>query len=245
MLGEATHIGPLAAFAAGIASFLSPCVLPLVPGYVSYIAGTAGQESSPAKKRRWPPLALASLFVLGFAAVFISLGATASAAAQFLLQYRREATVVGGVVIMVFGLLMLGVMDRVTLLQRDVRWHPQLQGGRPAAAFALGVAFGFGWTPCIGPVLGAILTVAAVSTDTGGVALLAIYSLGLGVPFLLAAAFTGQMLQHQHLLRRVSRPIQRAAGAIMVLMGAFMISGHLAEFSYWLLRVVPWFSRIG
>lgn len=140
---------------------------------------------------------------------------------------------------------MLGVMDRVTLLQRDVRWHPQLQGGRPAAAFALGVAFGFGWTPCIGPVLGAILTVAAVSTDTGGVALLAIYSLGLGVPFLLAAAFTGQMLQHQHLLRRVSRPIQRAAGAIMVLMGAFMISGHLAEFSYWLLRVVPWFSRIG
>lgn len=245
MVGEASHIGPLAAFAAGVASFLSPCVLPLVPGYVSYIAGTASQERTAVQIGRWPPLALAALFVAGFATVFISLGATASAAAQFLLQYRREATVVGGLVIILFGLLMLGVLDRVTLFQRDVRWNPQLQGGRPAAAYALGLAFGFGWTPCIGPVLGAILTVAAISTDTGGVALLAIYSVGLGVPFLLAAAFTGRMLQHQHLLRKISRPVQRVAGAIMVLMGVFMVTGHLADFSFWLLRVIPWFARIG
>jgi cytochrome c-type biogenesis protein len=245
VVGETSHIGPLAAFAAGVASFLSPCVLPLVPGYVSYIAGTASQERTAVQVRSWPPLALAALFVAGFATVFISLGATASAAAQFLLQYRQEATVAGGLVIMLFGLLMLGVLDRVTLFQRDVRWNPQLQGGRPAAAYGLGLAFGFGWTPCIGPVLGAILTVAAVSTDTGGVALLAIYSVGLGVPFLLAAAFTERMVQHQHLLRRISRPVQRAAGAIMVLMGAFMATGHLAEFSFWLLRAVPWFSRVG
>lgn len=245
MAFETVGLGPVTAFAAGIVSFLSPCVLPLVPGYVSFIAGTAGRDQAKSDDSRWRSSLLSLVFVLGFSAVFIAMGATASALGGLLLQYRREASVVGGVVIMAFGLLMLGTPRMLGWLQRDLRWHPQWRGGRPVFAFGLGVAFGFGWTPCIGPVLGAILTMAAVSGGLDGLALLAIYSAGLGVPFVLAAAFTAQMIRHQATLRRVSRPLQVLGGLVLIAMGIAMISGHLSDFSFWLLRTFPALGRIG
>lgn len=245
MAVEASGLGPVTAFAAGIVSFLSPCVLPLVPGYVSFIAGTAVRDQAATAKARWASSLLALLFVLGFSTIFVALGATASAIGGLLLQYRREASVTGGVVIMVFGLLMLGIPNTFGWLQRDVRWHPQWPGGKPVFAFGLGLAFGFGWTPCIGPVLGAILTMAAVSGGPHGLGLLAIYSAGLGLPFIFAAAFTAQMLRHQNALRRLSRPLQVLGGLVLVGMGAAMVSGHLSDFSYWLLRTFPALGRIG
>jgi cytochrome c-type biogenesis protein len=242
---DSSGLGPIAAFAAGVVSFLSPCVLPLVPGYVSFIAGTAAREQGAAVSTRWTPPLLALAFVLGFSTVFTALGATASAVGSLLLQYRREASVLGGGMIVLFGLLMLWIPAGFGWLQRDVRWHPAWPGGRPVLAFGLGLAFGFGWTPCIGPVLGAILTLAAVSGGFDGVGLLAIYSTGLGIPFVLAAAFTGQMLRHQQTLRRMSRPLQVIGGIVLVAMGAAMISGHLTDLSFWLLRMFPSLGRIG
>jgi len=157
---EAGAIGLTAAFAAGMISFLSPCVLPLVPAYVSYVAG---QSHSALERRRdahqrLAALALSSVFVLGFGVVFVALGAGASALGGLLLRYRYEANLIGGAVVIVFGVLMIGMSRGMPWLQREWRFHPNLAGGRPLAAFVLGLAFGFGWTPCIGPVLGAILT---------------------------------------------------------------------------------------
>lgn len=233
------------AFAAGMASFLSPCVLPLVPGFVSYIAGQSLPAPNESARRPAANVGLALLFVAGFSCVFVALGTAASLAGQVLLQYRQQATVAGGVLVAAFGLFTLGLGSRLGWLQRDLRFHLQLPGGRPLAAFALGLAFGFGWTPCIGPVLGAILTIAAVSEGFAGPGLLAVYSAGLGVPFLLAAAFTGKMMQRQAMLRRISRPLHLLAGAVMVVMGVAMVTGHLADFSFWLLRAFPALGKIG
>ncbi|MBA3520493.1 MAG: cytochrome c biogenesis protein CcdA, partial [Rhizobiales bacterium] len=162
-------------------------VLPLVPGYISYVAGnTAVDEGSRSLGGRLSTLLLGVFFVLGFSTIFISLGASATAISRILLWYRYEANILGGALIILFGVFMTGLV-RLPWLQRDFRFHGDLKGGRPLGAYVLGLAFGFGWTPCIGPVLGAILTVSALSsTASSGIALLGIYSLGLAVPFLLS-----------------------------------------------------------
>lgn len=243
---EASGVGLATAFLAGIVSFLSPCVLPVVPGYVSYIAGQSGASPASVERGRLAALLLAAFFVLGFGIVFVVLGASATALGRLFLRYRYEANVVGGVVVIAFGLLMLGVLNRLPWFQREFRLHPRLAGGHPAAAFLLGIAFGFGWTPCIGPILGAILTVTAVHSSLhGGIDLLAAYALGLGVPFLLAAAFMRALLAHLKALRRAGRPLQTATGAIMVLFGLAMVSGKLSTVSYWLLETFPALGRIG
>jgi cytochrome c-type biogenesis protein len=165
---EISNIGVLTAFAAGAISFLSPCVLPLVPGYVSYVAGESAADGE-ADRGFWlrlKALALSLYFVLGFSTVFVLLGASATALGQLLLSYRYELNIVSGVVVIIFGLFVTGLM-RWSWMTRDVRFHAALEGGRPLSAYVLGLAFAFGWTPCIGPILGAILTVSA--------ALLAIY----------------------------------------------------------------------
>ena len=242
MLGLAT------AFAAGVVSFLSPCVLPLVPAYLSYVAGESlhGARTRPDAQARISAVALSMFFVTGFSAVFIALGASASALGRLLLQYRYEANIVGGVIVMVFGLVMLGLAQGASWFYRDIRFHPRVRSGRPAAALVLGLAFGFGWTPCIGPVLGAILTVsAAQSPDSGGVALLSAYALGLGVPFLLSAVFAGAAVGRLKALRRLGRGLQIAAGAIMILMGLAMVTGRLTTFGFWLLETFPVLGRIG
>ena len=245
---EASGIGLATAFLAGAISFLSPCVLPVVPGYVSYVAGQGGQSREVALgvHHRAKALALSAFFVLGFGAVFVALGASATALGRFFLRYRFEANLVGGIVVIAFGLLMLGALRFLPWFSRDFRVHPRLAGGHPAAAFVLGIAFGFGWTPCIGPILGAILTVTAVQSSLrGGVGLLVAYAAGLGLPFLLAAAFTRELVDRMKALRRIGRPLQYVAGAIMVLFGIAMITGRLTTFSYWLLEQFPVLGRIG
>ena len=243
---EASAIGLAAAFAAGLVSFVSPCVLPLVPAYVSYIAGQALPGGERNTHARWVSLGMSAFFVLGFATVFIALGAGATALGRLVLQYRYEANLVGGAIVIVFGLLMLGMDRFLPWFQREVRFHPALRGGRPLASYLLGLAFGFGWTPCIGPVLGAILTLSAVQTSVStGVGLLAVYAAGLGVPFLLAAAFTREMLGAAKRMGRAGRWLQYAAGGILVLMGVAMMTGRLSMFSFWLLKTFPVFGRIG
>lgn len=244
---ELSSIGIATAFVAGAISFLSPCVLPLVPGYVSYVAGRSlsDAELPHAAATRLPALGLSLLFVFGFSSVFVALGASATAVGQLLLQYRYETNLVGGAIIIVFGLFMTGLL-RLSWMQRELRFHAAGPGGRPLGAYVLGLAFAFGWTPCIGPVLGAILTVSAASaTVAQGVALLAVYSLGLGLPFLVAAGFTGAFLGRMRVMRRFGRHLQVLAGLVMVAMGVAMITGYLSAFSFWLLETFPGLGTIG
>lgn len=235
----------LTAFAAGIVSFLSPCVLPLVPGYISYVSGGALHEVARSATARVATIALGVCFVLGFSMVFIAMGATATALSRLLLSYRFEANIIGGLIVVVFGVFMTGLVP-MPWLMRDTRFNGNIRGGRPAGALLLGIAFGFGWTPCIGPVLGAILTVSAVSSTVGsGIVLLTAYSLGLGLPFLLSAAFTGGLLRRWRGAGRFGRWFQIAAGAVMIVMGAAMITGTMTVFSFWLLENVPVLAKIG
>lgn len=238
---------PLTSFAAGMVSFLSPCVLPLVPGYLSIVAGEA--VAAPADGARpavsLAPLRLSLLFVLGFSTVFITLGASATSLGRLLLAYRYEANLVGGSIVVLFGLFMMG-MAQLSWLQRDLRFHLALPGGRPASAYVLGLAFAFGWTPCIGPMLGTILTMSAVTaTVPQGIMLLSLYSLGLGLPFLAAAIFTDSLVQRLRFFRRIGRWLQLGAGAVVTAMGVAILTGELTTFSYWLLETFPVFSRIG
>ncbi|WP_375600359.1 cytochrome c biogenesis CcdA family protein [Devosia sp. Naph2] len=238
-----TLIGLTAAFLAGSISFLSPCVLPLVPGYVSYIAGRTdaqGQETS-----RGRSVWLSVCFVLGFSTIFIILGASATALGQALLRWRYELNIVGGSIVILFGLFMIGAA-RFSAMERDLRFHLILPGGRPVASYVLGLAFGFGWTPCIGPILGTILTASAASaTIDQGMTLLAIYSAGLGVPFLIVAAFTDGVTNKLRRFGGIGRHLHRAAGVIMILMGIAMITGRLSALSYWLLDAFPILGKIG
>ena len=240
-----SNIGLITAFSAGLISFLSPCVLPLVPGYISYVSGQTLGRQGDAGAGRLTTLWLSLCFVLGFSAVFVALGATATAFSRLLLFYRYEATLIGGAIVIVLGVFMTGLI-RMPWFQCDVRFHGSIRGGRPLGAFLLGLAFGFGWTPCIGPVLGAILTVSALSsTATAGIVLLAVYSLGLGIPFLLSAAFADRLMQRLKSMRRLGRTLQIGAGGVMVAMGLAMITGTMTAFSFWLLENVPMLARIG
>ena len=234
-------------FGAGIVSFLSPCVLPLVPGYVSYVAGDAvsAAEPLPTPAATLATLRLSLCFVLGFSTVFVILGASATSLGQALLSWRYEANYVGGAIVVLLGLFMMGLAN-LGWLQRDFRFHPRLKGGRPVAAYVIGIAFALGWTPCIGPVLGTILTTSAMSaTVRQGIVLLALYSFGLGLPFLAAAIFTGRLTRRLRGLRRVGQALQFGAGMIIAAMGVAMLTGQLTSFSYWLLDTFPILARLG
>lgn len=244
---ELSGIGVIAAFLAGAISFLSPCVLPLVPGYVSYVAGrtAGGMESGRPEGWRLPAAGLSICFVLGFSTVFVILGASATALGQMMLSYRYELNLIGGAIIIVFGLFMLG-MTRLAVMEREFRFHLAIPGGKPLSAYVLGLAFGFGWTPCIGPILGAILTASAASaTVAEGMTLLGIYSAGLGVPFLLAAMFTDRLTRRIKSIGRLGRRLHQGAGLVMVAMGIAMMTGQLSALSYWLLDAFPALGRIG
>lgn len=246
-MSEISDIGLLTAFLAGLVSFVSPCVLPLVPGYLSYVAGRSLDElDEPAQFTRLSLFAHAGLFVLGFSTVFIALGASATALGRLLLTYKQEANAVGGIIVIVFGLFMTGLINP-RWLHLDLRFVHRIEmRGGPVAAYVLGLAFAFGWTPCIGPILGAILTVSASTASIrGGIVLLGIYSLGLGVPFLLTALFLERFLAQQPRLRRWSGPLHVAAGVVLVLVGIAIATGQLTKLSYWLLELFPALGRIG
>ena len=241
---EIANISILAALAAGAVSFLSPCVLPLVPGYLSYVAGSLSADSD-SPRARISAFAMSFWFVLGFSTVFVILGAGASALSRLLLSYRYEAGLVGGAIIVVFGIFSTGVV-RIPWMEREFRLSPQVSGGRPQSAYILGLAFGFGWTPCIGPILGAILTVSATSTTPAAVvALLAIYSLGLAIPFLLTALLAGGITARLRRLRSFGRGLQIFTGLTMVAMGLAMMTGRLSTMAFWLLETFPILALIG
>ncbi|BAU49664.1 cytochrome C biogenesis protein [Sulfurifustis variabilis] len=240
--------GLFTVFLAGLISFLSPCVLPLVPAYLSYVAGESIDELRIAARPRLAVLGLSACFVLGFSSVFLLFGASATALGRLFLAYRYEANLVAGALVIAFGLFMTGLLTP-RLLARDYRLvHklPHFAGARPLGAGVLGVAFGFGWTPCIGPVLGSILTLSATTEAvTQGIALLGVYALGLGVPFLLVAAFTETFVAHLGVLRRFGRPLHVAAGLVLIALGLAMITGKLSAFAFWLLDTFPVLGRIG
>ena len=239
----ASNIGLATAFVAGAVSFLSPCVLPLVPGYVSYVAGQS--VTGPGRERRnWRTFGLSLSFVLGFTTVFVLLGLGANALSMVLNAYRWQVNLASGLLVITFGLFTAGLL-RVPWLQRELRWHGDPPGSGPLAAYFLGTAFAFGWTPCIGPVLGAVLAVSTASPSFNGIALLSAYSLGLGVPFVLAALFMGGFMEKLRTFRRAGRALKIAAGAIMVVMGVAMITGHLTLFAILMLETFPAFGRIG
>lgn len=245
-MSELAALGVWAAFAAGVASFLSPCVLPLVPAYVSYVGGESCQRGQALSAgERLAVLGMSGLFVAGFSAVFLAFGASASYVGQFVLRYRFEANLAAGVIVTVFGLFMLGLWRWMPFLQRDLRLHPRLSAGNPVAAFVLGVAFAFGWTPCIGPVLGSILALSATSNSGSGTGLLSAYAFGLGVPFLAAALFVDHAARLTRRLRRLGAAVQIIGGGVMVALGAAMITDRLTAFSLWLLDSFPGLGALG
>ena len=182
---------------------------------------------------------MSACFVAGFSAVFVALGASATALGGLLLDYRYELNIVGGALIIGFGVFMLGLLRPAWML-RDFRFHASLRGGHPLPAFLLGTAFAFGWTLCIGPTLAVILTLGATSeTVAEGTTLLAIYSLGLGIPFLVTAAFTDALTARRKALGRAGRILNAAAGGVMIALGILMVTGKLHILSYWLLDAFP------
>lgn len=235
----------MAAFAGGAISFLSPCVLPLVPGYLAYVAGRTvdGTEGGKSRPRR-AVFGYGVWFVLGFSTVFVLLGAGANVLSHWLLQYRDEANMAGGALIILFGLFTTGVL-RIPVFERDVRWHGNLTGGSTTGAYLLGLAFAFGWTPCIGPILGSILMATAASASTDGIVLLAVYSLGLGLPFLLAALFTEGLLTRMRTMRKTGQVLQIVAGLGMIAMGLAMMTGRLTDLALWLLLAFPNLGTMG
>lgn len=247
---ELSLFGALTAFVAGIISFLSPCVLPLVPGYISYISGNTVSHSNEKKNRRswseiFSTLSFSLSFVLGFSTVFIAFGASASTLGRWLFAYRYEVNIAGGIIIIIFGLFISGML-RFTMLEKEFRYYGKFPGGRGLSAYLLGLAFAFGWTPCIGPILGAILTISATTAlINDGTILLAFYSLGLGVPFILAAIFTDAFTRHSSRLKKHGRILQMIAGGLMIIMGIAMITGYLSEFSIWILKTFPILGQLG
>ena len=246
---EVSSIGIATAFAAGVVSFLSPCVLPLVPGYVSYVAGRTispdGLTTETTFTAAVRTFGLSLCFVLGFSTVFVLLGASATAMSGLLRTHLYEANLIGGAIVIVFGLFTTGLVP-MPWLDRDLRVHASPSSGGPWAAYLLGLAFAFGWTPCIGPVLGAILTLSAANATAGsGTALLAVYSLGLGLPFILAALFMRGFMAKMKAMRRTGRVLKIVAGGVMMLMGIAMITGHLTRFAFWLLAIFPALGQIG
>ena len=242
---EISGVEVTAAFLAGVISFLSPCVLPLVPGYVSYIAGVSLDElvTGESRTKRFRAILTSAAFVCGFSTIFILFGAGATTLGDLLFRHSDILLNVAGVVVIVFGAIMTGLV-RLPIANRDFRFNLPVSGGHPGAAYLLGVAFGFGWTPCIGPILASILAVAAVK-GTAGVLLLVLYSAGLGVPFLAAAAFTGYFLRHRSPAARIGRRIQVVAGIILIAMGIAMLTGQFSRVAFWLLELFPVLASFG
>ncbi|MEW7008301.1 cytochrome c biogenesis CcdA family protein [Lentilitoribacter sp. EG35] len=247
---EIAEISVLTAIFAGALSFLSPCVLPLVPPYLCYMAGVSvddfRQEGQNKQGNFRKTIVLTSLlFTLGFSTVFIALGASASTVGGILRQHLDILAQIGGVIIIVMGLHFLGVF-RLGLLAREYRFQGSGKPATLSGAYFMGLAFAFGWTPCIGPVLGSILGVAASSkTVDSGAMLLAAYSLGLAVPFWIAAAFSGSFMKFLTRFRRHLGLMERIMGVLLVITGLLFLTGAFTTIGFFLLESFPILGTIG
>ena len=241
-----TYFGALFA---GLLSFLSPCVLPLVPPYLCFLGGTtfdqlAGEDETP--QEVYVSVVLASItFVLGFTTVFVMLGATATAIGQVLIANLPLLSKIAGVVIIIAGMHFLGII-RIPILHREARYHAEARPGGLFGAYVIGLAFAFGWTPCIGPVLGAILALAAGEESVRqGVGLLFVYSLGLGIPFIGAALALRPFLNAMQRFRPHLGKVEKVLGAFLVLTGILFFTNAMAFISGWILQAFPGLAQIG
>ena len=234
----------LAAFAAGFLSFVSPCVLPLIPGYISFVSGISVDEmrgdTAPATSR--VQVFLTSLaFVIGFSIVFVALGASATAIGKFMFAKLPLLSKIAGVILIIFGLHTMGVF-RLAFLETEKRVHSQRKPAGPLGAMLVGVAFAFGWTPCIGPILGGILAIAgSKNTVTEGITLLAVYSLGLGIPFLLTSLAINQFFTAAKRIRKHYHTIEVASGVLLIAIGVLIVTGQLTIITRYLQPYLPTF----
>jgi cytochrome c-type biogenesis protein len=225
---------PIAAFLAGLVSFLSPCVLPLVPGYVSLISGVGVEELKIQEAGIFRKLMLNSIaFILGFSIVFITLGAISTEVGQLAARYKSTLAEVAGVVIILFGLHLTGIL-RINALYADKRLHSVKGGSTPWGAFAIGFAFAFGWTPCVGPILAVILGFAAAQNSVSkGILLLTVYSLGLAVPFLLTALGIERFLRFYGGFRRHMHAVEVVSGGLLIALGVLLVFGKFTLLSHY------------
>ncbi|PHZ84351.1 cytochrome c biogenesis CcdA family protein [Paremcibacter congregatus] len=243
---ENIDVSYLVALLSGMFSFLSPCVLPLVPAYICFITGNSYQDMQDRDNidkwaMFWPALA----FVLGFSTVFIALGAGASSIQGVLQDYKDVFAKISGVMIVILGVHFTGLI-RLSFLYKEARFQTQGEQKGLIGAYVIGLAFAFGWTPCIGPILATILTLAATQEHfSQGVALLAVYSLGLGVPFILASVAINRFLATSARLRRHMRVVEYIIGALLIVTGVAIFTGSLQNLGFYLIEAMPWLANIG
>ena len=245
-----SEISLFGAFVAGILSFLSPCVLPLVPAYLSFISGVSvdalrGDESFNHDKVRKTAMVQSLWFVLGFSLVFIALGASASWIGQWLLMHMAVLAKFAGLIIVIFGLHYTGLI-RIPFLMMDARLNTQnVKGTSGMGALMLGAAFAFGWTPCIGPILGTILAMAGAQGQVGeGILLLVMYSVGLGIPFLLAAFATNAFLNWSQRFKRHLHMVEVVSGVLLIVVGVMIFLGSFSRVAAFILEYLPWLADI-
>lgn len=238
------------ALGAGILSFLSPCVLPLVPPYLCFLGGVSLDQLTDEDKPAEPQVArrvfiAAIAFVLGFSTVFIALGATASFIGQIVLEYLDVMSKAAGVVIILLGLHFTGLF-KISMLYKEARFHTQSKPAGLIGSYIVGLAFAFGWTPCVGPVLAAVLFIAGSDGSVGyGTSLLAVYSLGLGIPFLLAALAMKPFMTFMTRFRQHMAMVERFIGVLLILTGILFLTGNISEIGFWMQETFPIFSQIG
>lgn len=235
----------LAAFAAGFLSFVSPCVLPLIPGYISFVSGASMDEmrggGGAAVTSRAQIFFTSLAFVIGFSIVFIALGASATAVGKFMFARLPLLSKIAGVILIIFGLHTMGVF-RLAFLDAEKRVHTQRKPAGPLGAMLVGVAFAFGWTPCIGPILGGILAIAGSKNSVSeGVTLLAVYSLGLGIPFLITSLAINQFFAATKRIRKYYHAIEVTSGALIVAIGVLILTGQLTIITRYLQPYLPTF----
>ncbi|MGE0698603.1 MAG: cytochrome c biogenesis CcdA family protein [Hyphomicrobiaceae bacterium] len=234
---------------AGLVSFLSPCVLPLVPPYLGYLGGMTLEQMTDDKgldNAAWRRVIVAAIcFVLGFTTVFVGLGAGASAFGQIIQVWKAELAMLAGLVIVLFGLHFLGIL-RIPLLYQEARYHTEMQGASYLGSYLIGLAFAFGWTPCVGPILATVLTVAANEASLAtGVKLLTAYSLGLGIPFVLAAVAIGPFMGFMKRFRRHLGAVEKVMGAVLVVTGLLFAGEALGWARGGLVRMAPFLAGAG
>lgn len=236
--------GLVVAFIAGLISFLSPCVLPIVPPYIAYMSGVALTEIEN-RKGRQKIVFTALFFVLGLSTVFIFLGFSASAIGAIFFEYQTLLNTIAGLIIMLFGLHFLGIY-RLHFLDREARFEVENYQGTAFGSYVLGLAFAFGWTPCIGPQLGAILSLAASNASIlKGTVLLAFYAMGLGIPFLIFALFINRLEGVLKFFKQYFKIIERIMGLLLWTVGLLMLTGGFSSISFWLLETFPALGILG